>query len=90
MDSIYWIERLDRIHDLVQTTNLVLCMIFIVLLMWGIGSGEQRCLRRALRFGMRILVPAIIIGLLAKTFLPTTEEKYKELQEIECNNTTNN
>ena len=64
-------------------------MIFILLLMWGIGSGEQRYLRRALRFGMRFLVPAIIIGLLAKTFLPTTEEKYKELQEIEINNLNN-
>ena len=87
MDSIYWIERLDRIHDLVQTINLVLCMIFIVLLMWGIGSGEQKHLRRALRFGLRFLLPAIIIGLVTKTFLPTTEE-YKGLQEIEY--TTNN
>lgn len=81
MESIYWIDRLDHIHDLMQLIVLLLSMVFLLLsIIWFCTEGKKH-LYRLLRFGLFWLLPAIIIGLLVKTFLPTTEEKYKELHE---------
>ncbi|MBR6066774.1 MAG: hypothetical protein IKP45_03145 [Bacteroidales bacterium] len=81
MESIYWIDRLDHIHDLMQLIVLLLSMVFLLLSIIWFCTEEEKHLYRLLRFGLFWLLPAIIIGLLVKTFLPTTEEKYKELHE---------
>ena len=81
MESIYWIERLDHIHDLMQMIELLSFIVFMVLMLFWLCTEDADLLEVALKFGLYVLLPAIIIGLSIKTFLPTTEEKYKELHE---------